>query len=270
MDKFGYIRGRRGLPGPAGRDAVNIFTWYPMSVLRMFREDAVCTYYCNTADDGILYKNKQAVGLKDQFGKFKWKANGDKNAICLQNFRQPVKLDSGYYGISLKNSLYKISEVPFAFAEPSITVVAFSFRVSATLTDEDHYIFTNKEISRGVAISRNALNILGSTDRLELKYDINDWNTLIIQYSLITESGKDKNIFILNNEKGFFNLRYDKTQDRDMFIGGHPEKRNYGNVVLANFDIYNRIFDPTNIPSNYILPDELFRVLNTDMKERTS
>ena len=54
-----------------------------------------------------------------------------------------------------------------------------------------------------------------------------------------------------------------------MFIGGHPEKRNYGNVVLANFEIYNRIFDPKNIPSNYILPDELFRVLNTDMKERT-
>ena len=55
-----------------------------------------------------------------------------------------------------------------------------------------------------------------------------------------------------------------------MFIGGHPEKRNYGNVVLANFEIYNRIFDPTNIPSNYILPDELFRVLNADMNERTS
>ena len=149
-------------------------------------------------------------------------------------------------------------------------VVALSFRVSATLTDEDHYIFTNKRISRGVAISRNALNILGSTDRLELKYDLNDWNTLIIQYSLITESGKDKNIFILNNEKGFFNLRYDKTQDRDMFIGGHPEKRNYGNAVLANFEVYNRIFDPENIPSNYILPDELFRVLNADMNERTS
>ena len=236
-----------------------------MSVLRMFRKDEVCTFYCNTADDGILYKDKKAVGLKNQFGKFKWKSNGDKNAICLQNFRQPVKLDTGYYGISLKNSLYKISEVPFAFAEPSITVVAFSFRVSATLTDEDHYIFTNKEISRGVAISRNALNILGSTDRLELKYDINDWNTLIIQYSLITESGKDKNIFILNNEKGFFNLRYDKTQDRDMFIGGHPEKRNFAHIVLASFEIYGKEFEEAPDPIQYVVPDKILQLIQNDL-----
>ena len=80
---------------------------------------------------------------------------------------------------NLKNSLYKISDVPFAFAVPSITVVALSFRVSATLTDEDHYIFTNKRISRGVAISRNGLNILGSQDRLDLEYLLNEFYTLI-------------------------------------------------------------------------------------------
>ena len=166
MDKCGYIRGQRGPPGPPGRDALNIFTWLPMSALHMFRENEICTYYCNTAEDGILYKDKKAVGSKNQFEKFKPKSDGDKNAICLQNFRQPVKLDSGYYGISLKNSLYKISDVPAAFAVPSITVVALSFHISATLTDEDHYIFINKRISRGVAISRNGLNILGSQDRL--------------------------------------------------------------------------------------------------------
>ena len=269
MDKFGYIRGQRVPPGPRGRDALNIFTWYPMSVLRMFRENEVCTFYCNTADDGILYKDRKAVGLKNQFGEFKRKSDGDKNAICLQNFRQPVKLDSGYYGISLKNSLYKISDVPAAFAVPSIMVVALSFRVSATLTDEDHYIFTNKRISRGVAISRNGLNILGSQDRLELEYNVNDWNTLIIQYSCITKPGKDKCIFILNENKGFFDLSDDMTQDQDIFIGGHPEKRNYGNVVLANFEIYDKLYDISHIPSNYILPDELFQVLNDDMNERT-
>ena len=240
-----------------------------MSVLRMFRENEICTSYCNTADDGILYKDKKAVGLKNQFEKFKWKSDGDKNAICLQNFQQPVKLDSGYYGIFLKDSLYKISNVPAAFAPPSIMVVALSFRISAILTDEDHYIFTNKSISRGVAISRNALNILGSQYRLELEYDVNDWNTLIIQYSFITEPGKDKCISILNGkEKGYFKLCYDKIQDQDMFIGGHPEKRNYGNVVLANFEIYNKIFDFKDVPSNYLLPDELFQALNDDMNER--
>ena len=269
MDKFGYIRGQRGPPGPRGRDALNIFTWLPMSALHMFRENETCTYYCDTAEDGILYKDKKPVGLKNQFEKFKRKSNGNKNAMCLQNFQQPVQLDSGYYGIFLKDSLYKISHVPAAFAPPSIMVVALSFRISATLTDADHYIFTNKSISRGVAISRNVLNILGSQYRMELEYDVNDWNTLIIQYSFITEPGKDQCIFILNGqEKGYFKLRYDKIQDKDIFIGGHPSKRNYGNVVLANFEIYNKIFDSRNVPSNYLLPDELFQALNDDMNER--
>ena len=83
MDKFGYIRGQRG---PPGRRALNIFTWLPMSALHMFRENETCTYYCNTAEDGILYKDKKAVGLKNQFEKFKRKSNGNKNAVCLQNY----------------------------------------------------------------------------------------------------------------------------------------------------------------------------------------
>ena len=51
MDKFGYIRGQRGPPGPRGRDAFNIFTWFPFSGLRMFRENEACTFYFNTVDD---------------------------------------------------------------------------------------------------------------------------------------------------------------------------------------------------------------------------
>ena len=103
MDKFGYIRGQRGPPGPLGWDSIDTFTWSPTSVLRMFRENEECTFYFNTADDGIIYdKDNKPVGLKDRFGEFKYKSQV-RNAICLQNFLKPVKLDSGYYGISLKN-----------------------------------------------------------------------------------------------------------------------------------------------------------------------
>ena len=72
MNKFGYIRGRLGPPGLPGRDAFDIFTWSPFSVLRMFRENAECTFYFNTADDGILYdKDDKPLGLMDRYGEFK-------------------------------------------------------------------------------------------------------------------------------------------------------------------------------------------------------
>ena len=95
-------------------------------------------------------------------------------ALAAFYFQTPVKLNSGYYGIFLKNSLYKVSNVTIASTTPFIMVVAFSFKADATLTDEDDYIFTNKNSSRGITISRNSLNILGSQARLDLEYKYND------------------------------------------------------------------------------------------------
>ena len=87
------------------------------------------------------------------------------NAICYitQSFQKPIKLDTGHYGIPLKNTLYKLSHfTTLATAKSSIVVIAFSFRTDAILTDKDAYIFTNKNTSRGVTISLNAVNILGA------------------------------------------------------------------------------------------------------------
>ena len=60
----------------------------------MFRENEECTFYFNTAEDGILYdKDQKPVGLKDRFKELK---SDFTNAICLQNFLKPVKLKSGF------------------------------------------------------------------------------------------------------------------------------------------------------------------------------
>ena len=45
MDKFGYVKGRRGPPGPRGKDAVELYKWCPDAVLRMFRESEQCTFF---------------------------------------------------------------------------------------------------------------------------------------------------------------------------------------------------------------------------------
>ena len=102
MDKFGYIRGKRGPPGPRGKDAVELHTWCPDAVLRMFRETEQCTYYFNTAEDGIS-KDEGQFALKDRFGK--------RNAICMQNFRKPTKVSKVYgYIFTISFSIRQLQE----------------------------------------------------------------------------------------------------------------------------------------------------------------
>ena len=50
---------------------------------------------------------KKPIGLKDRYREFKPKSQV-LNAISIQNFQQPIKLKTGYYGISLKNSLHRV------------------------------------------------------------------------------------------------------------------------------------------------------------------
>ena len=105
----------------------------------MFRGNEIGTFYCDNAEDEIIYHEGNPIGLKDRYREVKLSNCGEtKNAICLQNFQKPIKLDTGHYGIPLKNSLYKISDfTTLATAKPSIAVIAFSFRTDAVLTDED-------------------------------------------------------------------------------------------------------------------------------------
>ena len=64
MDKFGYIRGRRGPPGPAGKDAFDMAGWTPKALLKMFRENSDCSFYFKSETDCIWYdEKKQPIGL---------------------------------------------------------------------------------------------------------------------------------------------------------------------------------------------------------------
>ena len=48
-----------------------------------------------------------------------------------------------------------------------------------------------------------------------------------------------------------------------MHLGGHPGKRNFGNVVVGNFEVYTKIFSSN--PFHYILLDGLIQKLQEDM-----
>ena len=77
-DKFGgYRRGKRGPPGPAGKNAIDFQWWFPDGTVQMFRKSEDCTYYFDTENDGITDEGGKPA-LKDRYGK--------RNAVCIENF----------------------------------------------------------------------------------------------------------------------------------------------------------------------------------------
>ena len=83
-------------------------------------------------------------------------------------------------------------------------MIAFAFEAIFT-SNENDFIFAN-------GISNKSLNIWGiESPLIDLEYDRDDWNTMLIQYSRITDEGTDdKCFFSLNGWRGFFKTRVHK------------------------------------------------------------
>ena len=243
-----------GPAGPPGKNAVDVSMWCPKGILEMFRRDEECTFYFNTEKDGILYDDQKPIGLKDRYG--------GNNAICLQNFCKPIKVGK-VYGVELKDSLYKISKVRSATLPPSICIIALEFKVSGELKDNG-YIICNEKLNRGVKISKKSMDILG-TDSMKLEYDYRDWNTLVIQYSIL--DGESECFFDLNDNQGSFTPHKNVEDCWDLYIGGHPKgKENFARVVITNLEVY---FNAGPLPDPYILPKGILKVIKDDLNDKT-
>ena len=82
--------------------------------------------------------------------------------------------------------------------------------------------FLQTKTAPEISISIESLNILGS-ERLDLEYELGDWNTVIIQHSFITNPGLDHCIFYLNGCRGFFKLRYDRVDNKEFHLEEHQK-----------------------------------------------
>ena len=262
MDKFGYLRARRGRPGKDGKDALDLSKWCPSTVVKSFREDEQCTFYFTSEKDGILFdKNKRAIGLADRRGKF--------NAICLQSMLRPIGYGD-HFVLPLRNSLYKITGISSANTSPSIMLVAFTFKVRAPLTSKQEYcIFTNNKGTRSVSINKDSLNIWGAQTMQDLTYKYRGWNSMIIQYSCIGDDAeqikKAHCWFILNEKRGFFRPRYyaDEGGNADLFIGGKPSLTNFADITLGTFEVYLKHW--VEEPTDYSIPQEISNLILNDI-----
>ena len=260
MDKFGYIRGRRGPPGPPGKDALQLDVWCSKSLLKQFQASATCSFYFDDETDGILYDSgKAAIGLKNR-------VDDKKNAICLRGFNMPVKTKVGSYSIPLSvNSCYEIKHISSAINPRTVLIVAFSFRLIKPIKDGlSYYIFSNTNSTRAVTLRKDWLDIAGcAKGSPQLEYNKVGWNRMILQYSRVTEEGSDLCFFILNGRRGSFEPTVFKEGVHELYIG-HKIKKT-ANIELNYFEVHTVHFRQLN---GYVLPEIFSTLLLNEMQQR--
>ena len=260
MDKFGYIRGRRGPPGPPGKDALQIDVWCSKSLLKQFQASATCSFYFDNETDGILYDStKTAIGLKNRVA-------DEKNAICLRGYKKPVKTNKSYSIPLLNNSCYQISQISSAIRPKSVFIVAFSFKLVKSIEDElSYYIFSNTNSTRAVTLRKDWLDIAGcAKGSPQLTYLKSAWNLMLIQYSRMTDQGSDDLcFFILNGRRGSFEPSVFENDARELYIG-HKVKKT-ANVELNFFEVHTKHFQQSD---RYILPETFSNLLYKEMQRR--
>ena len=259
MNKFLDDR-RFGIRGPPGRDGFDITGWIPIGLLEMFYKNMAASFYFKTETDCILYDDKKRpIGLLNH-------GNSEYNAICLSNFHKPVKIHGSFYALPLDHTIYKISDIGTAVFRPTIMFVAFTFKISKELEPGKEYtIFTNNTGSRGVVISSKTINILGAQVRQELTYYANEWNSMIIQYSNVSD-GEDQCFFYLNDNRGFIRPRKYTEDSRDIYIGGNPKGEDCAPIYITRFDVYLRKWGTTHEEiEKYLVPEEICKLVLNDI-----
>ena len=225
----------------------------------MFRENSDCSFYFKSETDCIWYdEKKQPIGLLNH-------GNIDFNALCLSHFHKPVHIHGKFYALPLDHTIYKISDIDTAVIKPSIISVAFTFKISKKLEPGiDYTIFSNNTGSRGIVISSETINILGAQKRQDLTYDSTEWNTILAQWSSISD-GDDRCFFYLNERRGFFRLQKYEEEARELYIGGHPEKGKCAPIYLTRFDVYKRKWSASREIDNYMIPREICELIFNDI-----
>ena len=267
MDKFGYIRGRRGPPGPPGKDALQLRIWCPESIVQQFRASATCCFYFNSRTDGILYDSTGKIpkGLKNQVDK------EEHNAICLKGLKPPVKTGKSYSIPLTTDTCFEISRIGSAIKPKTVFIIAFSFKLIKPIKDDlPYYIFSNTNSSRAVTLRKDWIDIAGcARGSPQLKYLKDGWNIMLIQYSRVTREGSDDRcFFILNGRRGYFEPVVYKNDERALYIG-HKSKPS-ANIELNYFEVHTKHFSELSGVGEYLLPETFSTLLLEDMEQRMS
>ena len=259
-------QGKRGADGPAGspgkdgsagKDAFNLIQWSPNAFKRIFRESASVNIYFNSLTDGIVFKERKPIGLKNRG------LEGDANFIG-QTFPRLLRIKSDRYMIELKNSIFKIDPISMGTTSPTTSIFALSFK-SLSISEEPRILFSSENGTRAISLQdrliegvyRGILTIYSSGVQKEIRFNNREWAGLLIQYTCI-----DKMVhcqYMFNEQTGTLDMgAQDKEDDYILYIGGHP-KKSKAHHAMGSFEMYYNFIDEGDYKLSKIIQKCLVR-----------
>ena len=250
-------RGPAGAVGPRGKDAFNLIQWSQNAFKRIFRESASVNIYFNSLTDGIVFKERKPIGLKNRG------LEGDANFIG-QTFPRLLRIKSDRYMIELKNSIFKIDPISMGTTSPTTSIFALSFK-SLSISTKPRILFSSENGTRAISLQdrliegvyRGILTIYSSGVQKEIRFNNREWAGLLIQYTCI-----DKMVhcqYIFNEQTGTLDMgAQDKEDDYTLYIGGHP-KKSKAHHAMGSFEMYYNFIDEGDYKLSKIMQKCLIR-----------
>lgn len=244
-----------GPVGPPGKDAFNLIQWTPHSVRRMFRESEIINIFFDTKTDGIIFKNKKPVGLKNR--------GIGPPVVMIENFPKLTQIKHAKYMMELNNSLFKVNPVKTGTTSPSLVIFALSFKALSNST-LPRFLFSNENITRAISIKEGdevgILKIHSSGIEKEVEFDYTEWAVLLVQYRCVDHIVYCQ--YNLNDESGSLEPKKQDEKDSDsLYIGGHPNK-NRAHHAVGSFEVYY------SENGDEFLSDEMSKCLMSDILDR--
>ena len=198
------------------------------------------------------------IGFKDHSG-------SGRNAN-IQLYHEYVKMSElkskNGYSADFKNSLYKVPGGDLAVRQSSYSTLIFTFKITK-LPISREYIICDLKADRAITVHNDKLQIWGTTsDPLEVKYRLNIWNTVSVQWTFTDDEMKGY-LYFLNKLTTFTTVKVQSTSlDSDVFIGAkHDGTSPLSSGSLTGLEIYTSRDPPENM-----LPEAIRNLLIEDQE----
>ena len=215
--------------------------------------------FVDTKTDGIIFKGKTPVGLKNR--------GTGPPALLIENFPKLTQIKHDKYMMELNDSLFKINPISTATTEPSLVIFALSFK-ALSLSTVPRFLFSNETITRAISLEERKddddyvgiLKIYSSGVEKEIIFDYTEWASLLVQYRCV--DGIVHCQYMLNDQSGtLFEGKEDKIESESLYIGGHPDKKR-ANHAMGSFEVYY------SDNGSGFLPNEMCKCLIDDIFQR--
>ena len=231
------IKGDKGEIGKPGLNGIITMEFYTPQILKWTRENMDCSFYFKSEHDVRVEAGKVVELISHstppyQNAKIETDIGGSLIRMGENNFCVEFK----------KATLFTVKDVELAYADGLSCFVVVTFKLSE-VPAEEKMILGDKDLIRGLTISKDSLNIYGATEVVRLTYSHNEWNTIAVSWK---NHDDFKGFFYLNEKRGQFLTKFCEMEEipQKIIIG-----RKFVGCIGA-LEIYN--YDGKDFPEKII------------------